>query len=115
VAACGGEEATTATQTVATTAQATPTTTQPAGTTTVGRLGELVWKFQTGGPVGSSPAVSGGVVYFGSLDYNLYAVNTQGGQQKWNFKTDDAVVSCPAISGGVVYVGSRDTYFYAAQ
>jgi len=37
-------------------------------------LNELVWKFKTEGAVYSSPAISGGMVYFGSDDGHLYAV-----------------------------------------
>jgi hypothetical protein len=38
------------------------------------QLNELVWKIKTGAAVYSSPAISDGVVYFGSSDGNLYAV-----------------------------------------
>ena len=51
------------------------------------KLMELVWKFKTEGKVFSSPAVSSGVVYFGSLDNRLYAVDTKTGQEKWRFRT----------------------------
>ena len=36
--------------------------------------GQLKWKFKTEGFVLSSPAIMDGVVYFGSSDGNLYAV-----------------------------------------
>ena len=35
----------------------------------------LKWKFETGGSVYSSPAVVDGMVYFGSNDNYLYAVD----------------------------------------
>jgi len=38
------------------------------------QLNELAWKFKTGDVVLPSPAISDGVVYFGSSDGNLYAV-----------------------------------------
>jgi len=37
-------------------------------------LTRLIWKFRTEDLVGSSPAVADGVVYFGSGDGHLYAV-----------------------------------------
>ncbi|MEJ5360735.1 MAG: PQQ-binding-like beta-propeller repeat protein [Spirochaetota bacterium] len=40
----------------------------------VQQLSELKWKFKTEGWVVSSPAIADGVVYFGSVDKNLYAV-----------------------------------------
>ena len=61
----------------------------------------------------SSPAVAGGVVYFGSGDGHVYAVDAGTGVLKWKFKTGDVVHSSPAVSRGVVYVGSWDSYFYA--
>ena len=35
----------------------------------------------------SSPAVAGGVIYFGSYDGNFYAVDAGTGQLKWKFAT----------------------------
>ncbi len=71
------------------------------------KTGQEKWKFKTGDQVASSPAVSDGVVYFGSDDSYLYAVDIKTGQEKWKFKTGDEVFSSPAISDGVVYFGSR--------
>lgn len=61
----------------------------------------------------SSPAVSGTLVYFGSGDGNLYALDTAGGQLKWKFTTGNVVHSSPAVADGVVYIGSWDSYLYA--
>jgi outer membrane protein assembly factor BamB len=72
-----------------------------------------IWQFATGGAVSSSPAVSGRVVYVGSDDKNVYAIDAVTGKEKWRFITGGAVTSSPAVSGGVVYVGSDDKNFYA--
>ena len=77
------------------------------------RLNELAWKFKTDGPVGSSPAVAGGVVYVGSFDYWLYALDAETGQEKWTFQTDDGIYSSPAVAGGMIYIGSLDGRLYA--
>jgi eukaryotic-like serine/threonine-protein kinase len=61
----------------------------------------------------SSPAVHNGLVYFGSGDGNLYALDLTTGQLKWKFSTQGVVHSSPAIAGGLVYFGSWDSYFYA--
>ena len=53
-----------------------------------------------------TPAVSDGVVYFGSTDNHLYALDAKTGKEKWKFKTGDWVSSSPAVSDGVVYFGS---------
>ncbi len=36
--------------------------------------GALLWKFQTNGPIVSSPAIADGVVYIGSMDHQVYAL-----------------------------------------
>ena len=64
----------------------------------------LKWKFKTGSSVYSSPAVIDGVVYFGSYDKHLYAVDIKTGEEKWKFKTGDSIyLSIPAISEAVLY------------
>src|ERR1700704_2130316 len=55
------------------------------------------WTFKTGGRVYSSPAVADGVVFVGSADGNLYAVDAAAGTQKWKFTTRGRVVSSPAV------------------
>jgi eukaryotic-like serine/threonine-protein kinase len=71
------------------------------------------WKFQTNGRVISSPAVANGLVYVGSMDQNLYAVDQQTGALKWKFATEGPVVSSAALAGGIVYFASYDGKFYA--
>ena len=61
----------------------------------------------------SSPAVERGVVYFGSGDGNVYAVDATSGALKWKFKTGDVVHASPALANGTLYIGSWDSYFYA--
>ena len=81
----------------------------------VPKFNSIKWKFQTGGRVISSPAVMGGVVYFGSTDGNLYAVNAGSGTLKWKSATQSWVVSSPAVASGVVYFESYDSNFYAVD
>jgi eukaryotic-like serine/threonine-protein kinase len=83
--------------------------TQPA----VPELHGVKWRFRTGGPIISSPAVADGVVYFGSGDHNVYAVDAHTGKLRWKFATNGRVNSSPAVSDERVYVGSYDGSFYA--
>ena len=73
------------------------------------------WSFHTQGEVISSPAIVGGVVYVGSNDGNLYAVDQETGTQKWKFPTGARVTSSPAIEDGLIYFGSYDGNFYAVE
>jgi eukaryotic-like serine/threonine-protein kinase len=59
--------------------------------------------------------VGDGVVYVGSSNTYLYALDTNGGELKWRFKTEGGVFSTPAVAEGVVYVGSNDGYLYAVE
>lgn len=63
----------------------------------------------------SSPVVANGIVYFGSGDSNLYAVDAASGELRWKFATGDVVHASPAYAEGVVYFGSWDSYFYAVD
>ena len=59
------------------------------------------------------PAVANGVVYFGSADYKLYALDAFTGTKLWSYTTGFLVYSSPAVANGVVYVGSSDRKLYA--
>ncbi len=74
----------------------------------------LDWSFTTGDSIeNSSPAVVDGIVYEGSRDGRVYALDAATGAKKWSFAAGDAVESSPAVAGGVVYVGSEDGSVYA--
>ncbi len=61
----------------------------------------------------SSPTVVDGIIYFGSQDWNLYAVDADTGTELWEFRTNSFVESSPAVVDGIVYFGSNDGIFYA--
>ncbi len=73
----------------------------------------LLWSFETGGAITSSPAIAGGRAYFGSDDGKLYAVRLSDGAQVWSFETGDMIEAPPLVHDGVVYVGSSDFFLYA--
>src|SRR6185503_4881110 len=61
----------------------------------------------------SSPVIAGGVIYFGSGDRNVYALDAETGAVRWTFKTGNVVHASPAVSNGVVFIGSWDRNMYA--
>ena len=67
------------------------------------RFGGVKWAFKAGGAIVTSPAVADGVVYIGSLDGHLYAVEQDTGKEKWNFKSSRPIASSPAVDGGTLY------------
>ncbi len=73
----------------------------------------LLWQYKTGDSVLSSPAISNGLVYVGSNDDYVYAIDANSGELKWKYKTGGDVFSSPVVSGNIVYVGSNDNYIYS--
>lgn len=78
-------------------------------------IGEVKWKFETKRTIYSNPAVVEGVVYFGSGDHYLHAVDAETGQEVWEFKTEGVIQSSPRLVGDLVYIGSKDKYLYAVD
>ncbi len=73
----------------------------------------LDWRYTTGDVIGSSPAVVSGVVYLGSDDQNMYALDAKTGTNLWSSPTGSSINSSPAVVNGVVYLGSYDHKVYA--
>ena len=61
----------------------------------------------------SSPTVVAGVVYFGSGDHRVYALDASSGTLRWTFETGNVVHASPAVVDGVLYIGSWDRNLYA--
>ena len=55
------------------------------------------------------------VVYIGSHDYKLYALNIINGGVKWSFASKGLIKSSPVAYNGDIYVGSYDKYLYAVD
>jgi eukaryotic-like serine/threonine-protein kinase len=74
---------------------------------------KLLWTFKTEYEIKSSPVIGGGLVYFGSTDAKLYALNIKDGTEVWSFDAGDDIEAPPLLVDGVVYVGSLSGMFYA--
>ena len=72
-----------------------------------------VWKFKTNDSIKSSPAIVDDLVFIGSSDDNIYAIDLESGQQVWTYKTTDAIEAAPCVIEGSVFVGSLDGFLYA--
>jgi outer membrane protein assembly factor BamB len=49
------------------------------------------------------------MVYLGSSDQYIYALDAATGAQRWRFQTGDRIVSAPTVTNGVVYVASTES------
>jgi outer membrane protein assembly factor BamB len=61
----------------------------------------------------SSPTIVGDMLYFGSGDHNVYALDAATGALRWKFATANVVHASPAVADGLLYVGSWDRNMYA--
>src|SRR5260370_11201882 len=71
------------------------------------------WSTPTAAYINSSPAEANGMVYIGSNDKAMYALDANTGKILWAHNTNDGVGSSPAVANGIVYVGSDDNNVYA--
>ena len=62
--------------------------------------GKVLWKYATGGVVTSTPTLAPdeGVLYVGSADSYLYAIETVQGTLLWRYKTEGKITSSPALN-----------------
>lgn len=73
------------------------------------------WVFECGDEIRSGPAVADGLVFVGSYDKHLYALNAQSGQLQWKYKTTGSVATTPAVYKEYVLVGSADKHLYCLR
>lgn len=74
---------------------------------------DLLWSYQAGGPIFSSPVVQAHTVYFASIDNYIYAAVDSTGEIKWRCKLGSWIEATPAVANGLVYVGCMDHKIYA--
>ena len=74
---------------------------------------KVKWRFETNGPVKSSPVAVDGVVVVGSHDGHVYAIDAASGTEVWRHPTGARVSGSAAVVDGVVYIASEDGCLYA--
>ena len=77
------------------------------------KTGNTNWTFDTGMRIVGSPAVSDGVVVFGSANYNIYGLDANTGRELWHITTNQAVMGAATIHNGVAYIGGGDGRMFA--
>ena len=77
------------------------------------RSGKTNWSFDTGMRIVGSPAVSEGVVVFGSANYNIYGLDAETGKELWHITTQQAVMGAATIHEGIAYIGGGDGRMFA--
>lgn len=77
--------------------------------------GQRKWSYRTRGPIYSSPYVdmNEGVVYFGSSDNFIYALDANSGVSSWRVRTTGPIIGSAVEAKGLLYFGSTDGNLYA--
>ncbi len=79
--------------------------------------GGLIWKSPTGSPVGSSPAISSGLLWGtnGRSSDGVYAINLTHGNILWAYYADVPFSSSVAISNGMIYAANDNLYAFGER
>lgn len=75
--------------------------------------GKKLWSFASGKRIVGTPAVSEGIVVFGSADRNIYGLNAADGSLRWKVEAAEPVLGAVTIHEGIAYVGASDKTFRA--
>jgi outer membrane protein assembly factor BamB/tRNA A-37 threonylcarbamoyl transferase component Bud32 len=89
-----------------------------ASTASLGPMAEgtkCVWSFECEDEVRGTPSYNNGILYVGSYDNNLYALNAATGEFIWKFPADGGIVSKPLVTEGSIYFGSEDKRLYGVN
>ena len=73
---------------------------------------KIKWEYKTSKPLFSSPVISEKLVYFGSTDSVLYAINIESGKEEWRFRTNGEIRSNVCIEGDCLYLNGGDGTIY---
>ena len=77
---------------------------------------KVLWSYEAGESIDSSPAVADGVVYVTSASGDLLALNLADGQLKWKYTVELGFgESSPAVANGRVFVGDLGGVFHAVN
>lgn len=72
----------------------------------------LLWKFQTGDNIKSSPVVCSNRIVVSSTDGFVYCLDMQG-KELWRFKSPNGFEAPPLVLDNRVYIGNMDGTLYA--
>lgn len=95
--------------------QALTTAQQSGKSPQIANGGTLICKYldPTTKPFYSSPTVVNGIIYVGSVDHFVYAINASTCARVCRYKTGGPVYSSPTVFNGRLYIGSDDHFVYA--
>lgn len=66
--------------------------------------GQRMWSFQAAGRMDAAPRIDADLVYAGSSDGRLYAIELATGRLRWQYDAQEEVGTTPVVAGGLVLV-----------
>jgi eukaryotic-like serine/threonine-protein kinase len=77
---------------------------------------KLRWSYPAKDSIESSAAIAEGIVYMGSMDSSLYAIDLDSGKLRWRYETKGPIQeSSPCIHNKVVYIGDLNGVLHAVN
>jgi outer membrane protein assembly factor BamB len=70
------------------------------------------WSFEAVGNLRGSPIILDNVIYIGSEDKHVYALDKYSGDLVWSLKLDDVIAASPSVSGLILVVGTESGMVY---
>ncbi len=67
------------------------------------------------GPIGNSPALANGALYYSMPDRRLVARDAATGAIRWEYEMSDSTAGPVAVANGIVYAGALDGVTYAVN
>ncbi len=79
-----------------------------------------VWDFKTvgdtyftKGDIQAGASTAYGIIYFGSRDFNIYALNAEKGHGMWNMKERGSwIIATPVVADSLAFAGTSDTHAF---
>lgn len=72
-----------------------------------------LWTFECEDEIRGGPAFDSGLLYVGSYDNNMYALDVTDGKFLWKYPTEGGIVGRAAFAEGLVMFGSEDFRLHA--
>lgn len=70
--------------------------------------GDILWTFQAAEPFSGSVVATDDLVYAGTGDHRVVALDAHTGALRWEYTTKGPVDSSPAVTGDWLFIGMRD-------
>ena len=72
-----------------------------------------MWEFTARSWIDARVTAANGLLFVGSRDGGLYALDEESGSRRWSYRTGDVITGGAAVADGTVFVGSHDGALYA--